>query len=105
MSLNGILWLLISNDLIDPQVTHFVAFYGRFKEIGLLLIASIVLIFSIIWFIYFIVTKKVHSKINKIMYCLIILSSILGLCTLTTFILTVNNVATQNFYILACKFW
>jgi len=41
MSLNGILWPLISNDFSDEKGTNYASFYGGFKEIDLLQVVAV----------------------------------------------------------------
>lgn len=66
-----------------------------------LLIAFIILLISIFGFIYLFIKKEIDTKVNKFIRILIAAASVLGLFTITGFILAINNTAQENFYILA----
>lgn len=68
---------------------------------GPLLIALIILLFSILNYIYLLFRNKYKLVADKIIRGLIITTSLLGLITFTGFILAINNTVKNNFYILA----
>ena len=100
----------------SKQMVHFVNevkvnggvsnFANSLNEFNLLflspfLIAVIILLISIFYFLFSLIKNKKDTKTNKILKLLIVLTSFLGLFCLVGFILAISNTAALNFYILA----
>lgn len=95
--------IFISNVKINGGITNFANSLGEFNYLFLapLCLAFIILLVSFFVFTYSFFKNRESTKANKIIRGLIIVTSLLGCITLIGLILAVNNIAQDNFFILA----
>lgn len=81
----------LANSLNEFNLLFFAPFF----------IAIIIILISIFNFCYLLIRKRKDTFQNKLMMCLLVITSLFGLFAIIGFVLAINNTAQNNFYILA----
>ena len=93
----------ITDVKINGGISKFATSLNEFKILFFapLIIAVVILIISIISFLFYLIKRKDDNKANKQIKILVIVTAIIGLFTIAGLITAVSDTAQINFYILA----
>ncbi|SHL04293.1 alpha/beta fold hydrolase [Flavobacterium chilense] len=93
----------ITDVKINGGISKFATSLNEFKILFFapLIIAVVILVISIISFLFYLIKRKEDNNANKQIKILVIVTAIIGLFTITGLITAVFETAQRNFYILA----